>query len=100
MERTMRQVCCILARAGVMVAAQTSTSKATQAGQTTPKTARPNAQDDQSGTTGSNTGLPAGAGSTSAAATGAPKGSERGVSRKHRKHLASQRAHPGTVNER
>lgn len=87
----MRQVCCILvAAAGLMVAAQTSTSKATQAGETTPKTARPNAQDDQSGTTGSNTGLPAGVGST------APKGSERGVSRKHRKHLASHRAHLST----
>lgn len=64
---------------GILAAWQTSTSKATQAGQTTPKTT--NGENDQSGTTGSNTGLPA----AKAGATSTP--AENGLpAKKHRKH--------------
>lgn len=75
----MRGACLILiAAAGFLTAAQTSTSKATQAGETTPKTSK-TVQDDWSGTTGSDTGMSA----------AAPVEISRGISRKHRKHRRS-----------
>lgn len=94
----MRTACIVwIAAAGLACAAQTSTSKATQAGQTTPKTSSKNAQDDQSGTTGSNTGLPPGAGATSPASSGG-KAVKGGVSRKHRKHHAAHLAPSASAN--